>query len=137
MDLDIVESGIGFWSLSFVCPDFDPVFICHTGDTPPTAECFGVALQGFDASEAIIDKVDFGFSAGCGDLSTNGSRARAAAVALVLFNRFFPNGSHDEVFVDLLTDLQHLSDSLGIDFSQAIDSANSHYMDEIDASLTG
>tara|TARA_B110000093_G_scaffold136195_1_gene145941 strand:- start:178 stop:576 length:399 start_codon:yes stop_codon:yes gene_type:complete len=130
MDLDVIEENIGIWSLSFGSYSFDPVYIFHGGAAPPTLECFEADLNGEDADDAMIDKIDFGFTLP-GDSVTNNSRAYAAALALICFNRFSPNGEHQEVIPDLLCDLRHLADRVGVDFNQALDSSDRHYAAEV------
>ena len=128
MDLGAIEENIGIWSLSFAS-GFDPVYILHGGESPPTLDCFEAELNGENGEDALIDKIDFDFSLP-GDSSTNDSRAYAAALALVVFNRFAPNGNHEEVLADLLCNLHHLADRIGLDFFRVMGSADMHYSAE-------
>ena len=129
MDLDTIEENIGLWSLSFAS-GFAPVYILHGGESPPTLDCFEAELNGENGEDALIDKIDFDFSLP-GDCSANDSRAYLAALALVVFNRFASNGDHEEVLPDLLCDLHHLADRVGVDFNQALDSSDRHYLAEV------
>ena len=140
IDLNNVERNIGLWSLSFAdnTLGFDTLYIVHGGEVPPTIECFeGVAGGSFSSQDrkfACIDKIDFDFSLP-GGFASNASRAYGAALALVLFNKFLPNGDNEEVLPDLLCDLHHLADSLGVDFNEALNSADRHYAEETKEAL--
>lgn len=63
--------------------------------------------------------------------SDNDARASFAAVALDAFTTRAGEGDSDSDFCDLLADLMHLADAMGVDFDVLFDRAERNYRREV------
>lgn len=61
-------------------------------------------------------------------IRTRRSRAEAA---IDTYSRAVRTEAHDEALIDLLTDLMHWADGIGIDFGNAIEHAEFHHNMEV------
>ncbi len=59
------------------------------------------------------------------------NRRARAETAIHTYNRSVGVEAHDEALIDLLTDLMHWADGIGLDFQKSIDHARFHYDAEV------
>jgi len=129
LHLDSIDSSIRLWAL--YSSGVVESCLLHSSTEPPSLADFHVC-EG-QIAEPEIHKLPVDFSVGSESASpmTNRCRARAAALGLIMANKFCPNGDHHDGLIDLLCNLHHLADYLDIDFYQALDSASAHYVAEV------